>query len=310
MLTSAGRETGVPFTQHEFDPRKARAAAYDAIVHRSMRWRSVRADFVRRSGLQRQETHIRSDRHMLLMNLQGRTEAGQDFVNGRKLPFEARMPGALTFLPADTEWRGWDDGDSFASYLIILIADDFAGKALSRADTLRLGLLKPRVGFRDQLLEQALKSVLTELRRPDMMSEIVVESQATLISAQLLRLDGWTQDSVVGALSPSHLSRVVELIESDLDLPLNIQRLAAEVQLSPAHFSRSFKRSMGMTPYAFIVRRRLQRAADLLKTSDTLATRIALECGFSSSSHLSTAFKEAFGLSPREYRRSWRILLR
>lgn len=300
----------MPFTQNEFDPKKARAAGHETMFHRSMRWKNVRADFVKRSGLLRQETHIRCDRHLILMNLQGQARAGEDFVNGHKLPFEARAPGALTFIPADTEWSGWDEGDAMAAYLTVLITDDVAGKALSRADSLRLGMLKPRIGFRDQLLEQALKSVLTELRRPDVISEAIVESQATLISAQLLRLDGWTQESVAGALSPSHLNRVIEMIESYFDLPLTIQQLAAEVQLSPAHFSRSFKRSMGMTPYAFIARRRLQRAADLLKTSDTQATQIALDCGFSSSSHLSTAFKTAFGLTPREYRRSWRILLR
>lgn len=300
----------MPFAQKEFDPKKARVAGHETMFHRSMRWKNVRADFVKRSGLLRQETHIRCDRHLLLMNLQGRARAGEDFVNGRKLPFEARVPGALTFIPADAEWRGWDEGDAMAAYLTVSITDDVASKALSRADSLRLGMLKPRIGFRDQLLEQALKAVLTELRRPDVISEAIVESQASLILAQLLRLDGWTQDSVVGALSPSHLSRVVEMIESDFESPLSVHQLAAEVQLSQAHFSRSFKHSMGMTPHAFIARRRLQRAADLLRTSDELATHIALDCGFSSSSHLSTAFKTAFGLTPREYRRSWKILLR
>lgn len=300
----------MPFTQIEFDPQKARAAANDPIEHRSMRWNHVRADFVRRAGLQRQETHIRCNRHILLMNLQGQARTGQDFINGHKMPFEARNPGALTFIPADTEWNGWDDGDAMAAYLVVLIADDITDSVLTRADSLRLGLLRPRIGFRDRILEQALKAVLKEVRRPDVFSEAFVEPIATLIAAQLLRLDGWAEESVVGALIPSHLNRIVEIIESSLDLPLTVQQLANEVELSPAHFSRSFKRSMGMTPHAFIARRRLQRAADLLKTSDTLATRIAQDCGFSSSSHLSTAFKDAYGLSPREYRRSWKILLR
>jgi AraC family transcriptional regulator len=300
----------VPFTQLEFDPKTARTAKHEKMSYQSMRWKSMRADFVKRSGLERQETHIRCDRHILLMNLQGHARSGEDFVNGQRMPFEARMPGALTFIPADAEWSGWDEGDARAAYLIVLIGDDLANQVLSRADNLRLGLLRPRIGFRDRVLEQALTQVLTEMRRPDVVSEAIVESQARLIAAQLLRLDGWTQESAAGTLSPTLLNRIIEMIESDPGLRLDIQSLADEVQLSPAHFSRCFKRSMGMTPHAFIGRLRLQRAADLLKTSETTATQIAQDCGFSSSSHLSTAFREAYGLSPRDYRRRWKILLR
>lgn len=294
----------------DFDPHRARSAEHQLMAHRFMNWGEIRADLVKRSGLQRQETHIRSDRHLLLMNLKGRTRAGEDFLNGRRVPFVARMPGALTFIPADTEWTGWDEGDASAAYLVVSIGSEFADRSLSRADSLRLGMLRPLIGFRDQIVEQALKTVALELRQPDPMSELVVESQANMVSAQLLRMAGWGHGPVPGGLSPSNLAKIIDMIEANLGQRLSLYDLAQEVNLSTFHLSRTFRRSMGMSPHAFIAKRRLQRAADQLQVTKKPATEIALECGFSSSSHFSTAFKLAFGTTPTCYRRRWEIYSR
>ncbi|TIU71589.1 MAG: helix-turn-helix transcriptional regulator, partial [Mesorhizobium sp.] len=68
-----------------------------------------------------------------------------------------------------------------------------------------------------------------------------------------------------------------------------------------------FKQSTGMTPHAFIAQRRLVQSADMLRSTDLSATKIAMECGFASSSHLTTAFKRAFGTNTIEFRRKSRI---
>ncbi|WP_031214341.1 helix-turn-helix transcriptional regulator, partial [Mesorhizobium sp. LSJC255A00] len=77
--------------------------------------------------------------------------------------------------------------------------------------------------------------------------------------------------------------------------------------VSRFHFWRAFKQSTGMTPHAFIAQRRLEQAADMLRSTSLSATEIAMECGFGSSSHFTTAFKRAFGAVPTEFRRNCRI---
>ncbi|WP_352912263.1 helix-turn-helix domain-containing protein, partial [Mesorhizobium sp. M1252] len=67
------------------------------------------------------------------------------------------------------------------------------------------------------------------------------------------------------------------------------------------------RRRTYVVPHAFIAQRRLEQSADMLRSTNLSATEIAMECGFGSSSHFTTAFKRAFGVGPTEFRRKCRI---
>ena len=84
---------------------------------------------------------------------------------------------------------------------------------------------------------------------------------------------------------------------------LDIEWLARSVNLSRAHFIRSFRETFGETPHRYLQRRRLERAMALLRETDRSVTDICLDVGFSSLGTFSRTFREVLGESPREYRR-------
>jgi AraC-like DNA-binding protein len=103
-----------------------------------------------------------------------------------------------------------------------------------------------------------------------------------------------------------HLLRAKDVIDREYARPLDVATLAVEAHASSAHFARSFKRAFGETPHRYLVRRRIERAKELLRGTDLSVTEISLEVGFQSLGSFSTAFRELVGESPRRYGRHWR----
>jgi AraC-like DNA-binding protein len=84
--------------------------------------------------------------------------------------------------------------------------------------------------------------------------------------------------------------------------PLDVPTLAGAAHLSPAHFSREFRRAFGETPHQYLLTRRLERAAELLRNTDYSVAEICLAVGLSSVGSFTTSFGRAFGLTPTAYR--------
>jgi AraC family transcriptional regulator len=89
-----------------------------------------------------------------------------------------------------------------------------------------------------------------------------------------------------------------------LDTELSLQVLAKESGYSRVHFVRMFRAATGYTPHNYLLKLRLDRVRELLAKPTLSLTDIALECGFSSHSHLSRVFRQVLGAAPSEYRRS------
>jgi AraC-like DNA-binding protein len=105
-------------------------------------------------------------------------------------------------------------------------------------------------------------------------------------------------------LPRSTLKRVEEHIDANLDSALDVEELAALVQMSPSHFTRSFNRSVGLTPHRYVIQCRVAKARELLATTELPLIEIALSIGFSDQSHFSRRFQELVGVPPGAYRRS------
>ena len=102
-----------------------------------------------------------------------------------------------------------------------------------------------------------------------------------------------------------HLLRARDLVDARYPEPLSVRDLAREAGLSPAHFSREFSRVFGESPHQYLLTRRLERAAALLRTTDWSITRICFAVGLSSVGSFTTSFRRVFGSPPGEYRRSF-----
>ena len=101
-----------------------------------------------------------------------------------------------------------------------------------------------------------------------------------------------------------HLLRAKDLADARFREPLDVAALASAARLSPAHFSREFRRTFGETPHQYLLTRRLERAAALLRNTDRSVADICFTVGLSSVGSFTTSFGRAFGLSPTAYRNS------
>jgi len=99
-----------------------------------------------------------------------------------------------------------------------------------------------------------------------------------------------------------HLLRAKDLADARYFEPLSVDDLAAAAGLSRAHFSREFRRAFGESPHAYLLTRRLERAAALLRTTDNSVAEICLAVGLQSIGSFTTSFTRTYGQSPTAYR--------
>ncbi|MDX6626798.1 MAG: hypothetical protein QOE56_1787 [Solirubrobacterales bacterium] len=102
-----------------------------------------------------------------------------------------------------------------------------------------------------------------------------------------------------------HLLRARDLADARFAEPLGVDDMAAAAGLSRAHFSREFRRAFGVSPHAYLLTRRLERAAALLRNTDNSVAEISLAVGLQGIGSFTTSFKRAFGKTPTAYRASF-----
>jgi len=101
-----------------------------------------------------------------------------------------------------------------------------------------------------------------------------------------------------------HLLRAKDLADARYFEQLDVDDLARAAGLSRAHFSREFRRAFGDSPHAYLLTRRLERAAALLRTTDQSVAEICFGVGLQSVGSFTTSFTRTFGVSPTAYRAS------
>ena len=107
-------------------------------------------------------------------------------------------------------------------------------------------------------------------------------------------------------LAPWQMRRISELIENRLDGELRLSALARECGLSTSHFSRSFKKSFGVSVHRFVIERRVERAKLLMRTSGMSLTEIALQSGFSDQTSFCRTFSALVGTPPGRWLNKYR----
>ena len=203
--------------------------------------------------------------------------------------------GSKTYVRSDSL-----DGGFFSLSINKSFRDSFAEETGNRhlAGDLRIV---------DNLRLSAVQPILQSLRHffaPDTVrSKMAAEALGlTVLSNTLLQIDKPAPGPTARTLSDQALSRVFELIESDLTQDLGLSELAGAAELSAFHFARSFKAATGLPPHQYVMERRLARAQELLEGSHALA-EIAYAVGFSSQSHMTDVFRKKLGVTPGKYRR-------
>lgn len=103
--------------------------------------------------------------------------------------------------------------------------------------------------------------------------------------------------------SAYRLHRVVNAIHATPEADHSIERMAAEAGIGASHFSHVFRQAFGLSPHQFVLKVRLERAAEMLLQSNMSIAMISEMLGFTSQSHFSRAFRGRYGTTPTEYRK-------
>lgn len=160
-------------------------------------------------------------------------------------------------------------------------------------EQLQLDLTRALVG----LLAEARSALPRDADRvQDALDRAVALLKPTLVDPQ-------RPTPVTGGLAPWQVRRVTAHVEADLSVRVCTADLAAIAGLSPNHFARAFKASLGTTPHAFVVERRLISARELILRTANPLSEIALICGLADQAHLSRLFRRRFGCAPASWRR-------
>ena len=98
------------------------------------------------------------------------------------------------------------------------------------------------------------------------------------------------------------VQRAISFIDGHLDDELSLPQIAGALGISPYHFAHVFRTAVGVAPHQYVIRRRVERAKQLLQTTDLPIVEIALVVGCANQSHFSALFHRHTGLTPHAYR--------
>ena len=158
--------------------------------------------------------------------------------------------------------------------------------------------------FESQPIRSALRNVWALCEDEGAPSRLWMRAAGCEILAELCRLGGAKFKPVRGGLSPWVERRCRELMRERLSEDISLDDLAAEARLSPFHFARMFKQSVGVPPRVYLTQLRMEKACQLLEQTDLPVTEIALELGYSSNQVLARVFSKYQRMSPTDYRRA------
>ena len=153
---------------------------------------------------------------------------------------------------------------------------------------------------------ELMREIRQEIDEQQVCYELIVKIKLQTIFAEIIRHYDYVDNTRAAKHIPeAHielLKTVMVYIEENLDKDIRLVQLASLVHISPAYFSTMFKRFNGVSPVEYIVYRRVQRAIEMIRTTNYNLTEIAMACGFNNGTNFYKAFKKVTGRTPTSYR--------
>jgi AraC family transcriptional regulator len=267
-------------------------------VEKRRSWRAVSAHVIRRAG---GEGLRRNAEHRLSVALTPLRRFTVQIDEGPTRQFVAPF-SRLSFYPAGATAR--THVESVTAIEIFQAPQSYhdLGVEIARHGPVPL---EPLFDFDDPLMIQIAEAIAKEIdgRLGD---RLLVDTLNVALAIQIARrfVDGAAVTLPnADSMSRGRLSRVLDYIEAHVDKELKLAEIAAVACLSPYHFSCSFKRAMGVSLHRYVVRRRVERAKELVLRTDLALAEIAVACGFNSQALFTTRFRQHVGLPPGRLRK-------
>jgi len=241
--------------------------------------------------------------------------AGAGRLVTKKDEFELRPESAALYISGDTPVNAWREAGQRHQFLTAEFSVDFLRRNLPRG----LGQVRP---FVQRILDAKKPASAVDAGRPltprlrllvaALRSPPVSGAARTMwftakvyeVAAELF-FDHAAEEALFCTrqthVAQERVEKAAALVRAHLAEPLSLEELGQRVGCSPFYLSRTFTEQMGMTISQFLRQVRLERAAELLRSGKFNVTQAALEVGYSSVGHFSTAFHETFGCCPGLY---------
>lgn len=236
-----------------------------------------------------------SSRHILSLHVGAPVRTTCDRL-GRMEP-RVQEEGEIDIRPAG-ETGLWIDEAPALTFFMRLAPDHL--DRVAEATGGRAGL--PSGPIRDPGLEQIAWALKAELETGEASGRIYMDGLTLALCARLTTRFGTpgAPPRTGPALAPRRLKQVKDYIEANLDQGLSLACIAGTAGSSPSHFKVLFRRATGVPLHQYVIRRRVERARELLQTTDLPITEVALEVGFAHQSHLARWTRRLLGASPSE----------
>jgi AraC-like DNA-binding protein len=170
--------------------------------------------------------------------------------------------------------------------------------------------LSQQIGLDDAIIGQTLSALQQEVESPGPNSASYIDGLVMLLLNRLVRCASNLAAPLVrpkfakGGLAHWRLKQALQLLESDSAKAPLLSEIAQSINLHPTSFCRAFKQSTGVPPHRYLLVHRTNQAKKMMEDRNLTLTQIAMDCGFSSSSQFSAAFKRIVGMPPRAFRRA------
>lgn len=173
--------------------------------------------------------------------------------------------------------------------------------------------LIPQVSIDDPVIQQLALALKLEIQTGCRSGRLYGESLGTALASRLEANYAVSKPSLefkANGLPQSQLERVIDYMKANLAQDISILDLANLTSMSESHFSRSFKQSVGISPYQYLMQQRVERAKQLLEKrswaipgTEIAISTIALDCGFANQTHFTKVFRQMTGMTPKAYQK-------
>lgn len=261
------------------------------LARRSLDARGMRFSFASEDVGKLTDWRVSGDDHVFVIHRAGRLDQMETVFEGGPAARVLPEVGDVWIVPAGARYAALAKGGT-VDYCELAVPPALLGGRTPSA----------RLAVRDPFLHHAAER-MAALDAADAASVLLRDTLAEAIRLHLMQACGLRLAMVRRRLSPNAARQLTERIDAALDVPHTLAGLAESVQMSVHEFLAAFRQAFGLSPHQYLIRRRLDRAKQLLVGTGQSVTTIALSVGFSTPSHFATAFREHVGVTPRAWRR-------